>query len=68
MNDEELIQSLISCSSKKGNRCSTCHRLGKEGFDTCTRNIMRLAKEALVHEAMKRGVEPDFFCAYEERK
>ena len=46
MDIEKKIQILRACSSKKGNRCSSCPAFGK-GDRNCLQNTMRDAATAL---------------------
>ena len=46
MDYKEKIQILRACSSKKGNRCSSCPAFG-QGDRNCSRNAMKDAATAL---------------------
>ena len=46
MDIEKKIQILRACSSKKGNRCSSCPAFG-QGDRNCIRNAMKDAASAL---------------------
>ena len=46
MDYKEKIQILRACSSKKGNRCSSCPAFG-QGDRNCSRNAMKDAAIAL---------------------
>ena len=46
MDYKEKIQILRACSSKKGNRCSSCPAFG-QGDRNCSRNAMKAAATAI---------------------
>ena len=46
MDIEKKVQILIACSSKKGNRCSSCPAFGY-GNRNCMKNAMRDAADAI---------------------
>ena len=67
MDVEKKVQILRACSSKKGNRCSSCPAFGK-GDRNCLRNTMRDAATALsAQQAENEKLRAELVQAKRER-